>query len=357
MTILCLCQEEDDYKLIPGYAAAFRRRGIDFVCVDPDLPFDTPLDEIVSRCKAMPAAILHFESSCRLFPTGIEKSSIPTICFHADTYAYTRRRIRWSAVFDQAAVFHPGYVRRFSEDGHPGAFLLPHAARREFCSGPELDRQFEVGWVGQTSGAFYNARSKWLPALRQGFQTNEWSRRYTIQETANVYRRSRIVVNIGRDDFPQDANLRVFEAMACGALLITQTPTELTDLSFQEGVHFVGYREPSEIKELVRRYLNNDTAAKSIAAAGRELTLSQHTYEQRVETLLARIDQTSARNQAPARSWPEWRAGLIPLDFYAASGLKECMNKQYKYIARRNIIGMIAGTPIVARAWLRARFP
>ena len=354
MTILCLCQEEDDYKLIPGYAAAFRRRGIDFVCVDPDLPFDTPLADILSRCAVKPAAILHFESLCRLFPTGIERSSIPTICFHADTYAYTKSRIRWSAVFDQAAVFHPGYVQRFNEGGHGGAFLLPHAARLEFCAGPELDRQFEIGWVGQTSGAFYNAREKWLPELRKKFQTNEWSRRYTIEETADVYRRSRVVVNIGRDDFPQDANLRVFEAMACGALLITQIPTELTDFGFQEGIHFVGYQKPSQIKALVRKYLDDETAAKSIAAAGRVRTLSEHTYDQRVELLLARIGQISG--QAPARSWPEWKAGLIPLDFYAANGLEECMNRQYKYISKRSIISMIYGIPIVARAWLRARF-
>ena len=356
MTILCLCQEDDDYKLIPGYAAAFRRRGIDFVCVDPDLPFDTPLNEILSRCKTTPTAILHFESLCRLFPTGIEKSPIPTICFHADTYAYTKSRIRWSSVFDQAVVFHPGYVQHFNDAGHPGAFLLPHAARREFCDGPELDREFEVGWVGQTAGVFYNARAKWLPELQREFKTNDWSRRYTIDETANIYRRSRVVVNIGRDDFPQDANLRVFEAMACGALLITQAPSELMDLGFRPGVHFVSYQEGSQITALVRKYLKDDLAAKSIADAGRELALSRHTYDQRVEALVARIEQTSARNQAPARNWPEWKAGLVPLDFYAANGLKECMNKQYKYIAQHHIIGMIAGIPIVARSWFRTRF-
>jgi hypothetical protein len=257
-------------------------------------------------------------------------------------------------VFDYAAVFHPGYVQRFNEGGHPGAFLLPHAARREYCAGPELDREFEIGWVGQTSGAFYNARAKWLPELRREFRTNEWSRRYTIEETADVYRRSRIVVNIGRDDFPQDANLRVFEAMACGALLITQTRTELTDLGFQEGVDFVGYRDPSEIEALVRKYLDDEIAAKVIATAGREQTLSLHTYDQRVETLLARIGQSSTRNQAPARGWPKWKAGLIPLDSYAANGLKECMNRQFRFIAKRNILGMVAGIPVIVRAWLRS---
>jgi spore maturation protein CgeB len=51
---------------------------------------------------------------------------------------------------------------------------------------------------------------------------NEWWRLYTYEEMVKVYQRSKIVVNVGRDDYPQDANLRVFEAMAAGALLITQ---------------------------------------------------------------------------------------------------------------------------------------
>ena len=72
------------------------------------------------------------------------------MCFHPDTYSFTDRRIRWSAVFDHAVVFHPGYRERFARAGHPGAFLLPHAVRRAFFEGAERAREFDVGWVGQT---------------------------------------------------------------------------------------------------------------------------------------------------------------------------------------------------------------
>jgi len=45
MTILCLCREQHPWKLIPGYADAFRRRGIKFFCVDDSIPFDAPLED------------------------------------------------------------------------------------------------------------------------------------------------------------------------------------------------------------------------------------------------------------------------------------------------------------------------
>jgi len=94
-----------------------------------------------------------------LFPIGLERSEIPTLCFH-DVYAFTACRIHWSAVFDHVSVFHPGYEDRFTKAGHPGAFLLPHAVRRSFFEGSELSREFDLGWAGQTSGKCYQARAE-----------------------------------------------------------------------------------------------------------------------------------------------------------------------------------------------------
>jgi len=354
MTILCLCREEHHWKLIPGYAAAFRRRGIDFSCVDDSIPFDAPLDVVLRTSSTTPSAIFHFESAHPLFPIGLEHSEIPTVCFHPDTYVFTERRIHWSSVFDHAAVFHPGYKERFARAGHPGAFLLPHAVRREFFDGDELRREFDIGWVGQTSGEFYKARAEWLPALATQFRTNDWSRPYTIYEVAKIYRQSRIVVNIGRDDFPQDANLRTFEALASGALLLTSLPTELTDLGFREGVHFVGCRHPSEIAALVRRYLDDETARAKISQAARELIFAEHTYDRRVDQLLTRLAQAGKQKLAPARSWPESRARLVALDFYAAHGLIDCAAKQFRHIAGHGFRETMLGASLLSRSWLKS---
>ena len=354
MTILCLCREEHHWKLIPGYADAFRRHEIGFVCVDDTIPFDADLDEIVRRSGATPSAIFHFESAYPLFPIGLEKSEVPTVCFHPDTYAFTQRRIRWSSVFDHAVVFHPGYVEQFTKAGHPGAFLLPHAVRREFFDGPELPREFALGWVGQTDGPFYRARAEWLPKLARHFHTNDWSRPYSVQEVAETYRRSKVVVNIGRDDFPQDANLRVFEVLGSGALLLTSLPSELQELGFREGEHFIGYRDHREIIGLVRKYLDDDPGRARIAAAGRELVMSEHTYDRRAEQLLSRLTDKSNKGGAPARSWPDASARLVAMDFYAAHGLTRCAATQFRRIAGRGFRETIEAASLLSRASLRS---
>jgi hypothetical protein len=252
------------------------------------------------------------------------------------------------------AVFHPGYAERFAGAGHPGAFLLPHAVRREFFDGAELERSFEVGWVGQTGGPLYQTRAEWLPKLAKQFRTNDWSRKYTVQEVAETYKRSKVVVNIGRDDFPQDANLRVFEVLASGALLLTSLPSELAELGLREGIHFVGYRHSDDISQLVQKYLDDEAARSRISQAARELVLGEHTYDQRVQEIFDRLAAARGAKQAPARGWPESRARLVALDFYAAHGLTQCAAGQFRHIAGRGFRETMEGASLLARAWLRS---
>src|SRR5258708_33401305 len=140
---------------------------------------------------------------------------------------------------------------------------------------------------------------------------NDWKRSYTQEEVANIYRRSRVVVNFGRDDFPNDANMRVFEVLAAGALLITSLPSELTDLGFQDGVNFIGYRAEAEIVPLVRKYLENEWSRSRIAQAGQEKVLREHTYDCRVNEFLNRLQSSGKQKLAPARRWPKSRVRLM----------------------------------------------
>lgn len=357
MLILSLCREEDHSKLIPGYAEAFRRRGIEFFCPDETILPNAPLDEFLRGCPQSPDWIFHFECRRPILPEGILKSQIPTVYFDVDTFAYTHRRIRWDSMFDHIAVFHPGYKERFRRAGHPGAFLLSHAARREFFDAPDVIRDFEIGWVGQTSGALYHKRAELLPRLASIFHTNDWSRPYTLSEVAEVYRRSQIVVNIGRDDFPQDANLRVFEVLASGALLITALPTELSQLGFQEGIHFVGYRQDSEIPALVRKYLQEEELRIRIARAARIKTMREHTYDARAAQLIEHLRQNGGRKLAPARNWSAARARLMALDFFASHGALGCASAQFRRLAGRGFRETIEGAALLAKAVAKDLLP
>jgi hypothetical protein len=279
-------------------------------------------------------------------------SSIPTIHLDVDTYAYTKRRIRWAMLFDLNALCHAGYVKRF-EDCGPRAFALPHAVNRIFFDQPELPREFEVGWVGQTGGVVYKKRAEWLGKLASVFHMNDWRREYSLEELAEAYRRSRVVVNFGRDDFPQDANMRTFEVLASGALLITSLPSELTDLGFEPGTHFAGYKRDEEILPMVRHFLDDEASRLRIAQAARTKALAEHTYDCRAERLLQELHQLGTQRPAPARQWPEFRVRLTYLDFFSAHGLALCSGKQYRQVIGHGFRETMEGGALLAKAWLR----
>jgi hypothetical protein len=360
MTILMLCWEGNLCNTLGFYAKAFRKRGIHVVCARGDFAWNTPLDRWLPLCPEHPALILHPEADVPFLPWGLTETEILTACFQVDTYAYTKRRIAWSKLFDLPLVFHPGYDAAFREGGHPGAQFLPHAVDEELFAQPETERIYDVGWVGQTRGPMYRTRQPILDELAKSFRMNDFARRYTAGEMAAIYRQSKIVVNVGRDDYPQDANTRTFEAMAAGAMLITVEPSELSGIGFQEGVHFIGYRKATEINPLVEKYLEDEPARRKITHAARERVLREHVYEQRVNTLLRLIDQAGKERLAPARGWREDKVRLAYLDYFVANGAMECAVAELPRIARHSLRNAAAGAALVTKtlagqAWQRAR--
>jgi len=354
MNIVCVCPEDSSWIMLPPYATAFRKRGVEIHFLDWSVPLDSSLEALLSRLSFIPDYLFFPECAFPLLPEGILQSQIPSIRLDVDTYAFTRRRIRWASLFDHVAVCHPGFDVLFRQlTPHPSTLVLPHAVHRELFELPEVPREFEFGWVGQTSGPIYQRRAAWLPKLASTFRTNDWSRFYNLQEVAEVYRRSRIVVNIGRDDFPQDANVRVFEALASGALLITALPSELTSLGLVPGTHFVGYRHESELPALVRRCLDDEDARFRIAQVGKAAVLREHTYDNRVDTLLRYLQQFGPQKLAPANRWPDSRRRLMLLDYYSGWGVLPCAKSQFRRLAGRSLRGTLEGAALLARVWMK----
>jgi hypothetical protein len=355
MNILLLCRKKDVGWAQWGFTQAFARRGILLTFADDDVSSDEDILTLLARCDERPGLILHPELDFPLLPQGLAELKIPTACFQIDTYAFTKHRIRWSMLFDHPIVFHPGYQERFQRAGHPGALTIYHAAARDLFDKPELERIFDVGWVGRAFPGIriHKTRNRVLAALARSFHVNDWRKFYSFQEMAEVYRRSKVVVNVARDDFPQDANMRAFEAMAAGCLLISRMPSELTAIGFQEGVHFVGYRGEGEIINLVTEYLRDELARRSISEAGKHKVLTEHSYDNRVDFLLQELEQRSDEFFAPARQWTAERTHLCYLDYYASHRVLDCAREQLHDIAELDLRHALAGGVILARAWMR----
>ena len=242
-----MCSSDELDRGRRGYFNALKKQNVEVIC--SLRPLINGSEELDLPCKNVDL-ILQPDVARRL-PHGLVKSKIPTACFSIDTYHYTSYRIQISMLFDAVFVFHPGFDQTFRESGHPKTYCLPHAVELELFDRPELERVYDIGWVGRLDGEFYKLRRRVINILKSSFKMNDINQYYNPTEMADIYRQSKIVINLSRDDYLEDANLRCFEAMAAGALLITPKPSELSSLGFTEGIHYVAFQEENELYSLV----------------------------------------------------------------------------------------------------------
>ena len=116
------------------------------------------------------------------------------------------------------------------------------------------------------------------------------------QELHALFARAKIILNITRSDFfgaGTGINLRVFEATAAGAFLLTDYCDELDEL-FVVGEEIETFRSAAELAEKVDYYLQHEDQRRAIAQRGQQRFLAEHTWAARTVRLI-RPNESSAR--------------------------------------------------------------
>jgi hypothetical protein len=167
---------------------------------------------------------------------------------------------------------------------------------------------------------------------------------------AAVYGHSKLVLNASING---DLNMRVFEAMAAGAMLVTnRIGNGLADL-FEEGTHYVGYSSTPEAMDRIAHYLDNNDERQAIAHAGQAAVLAHHTYDHRWEVI--RRTSSGAQGHSPARDLPALALG----ELYAAAFLALRQPQRIAQVRRRyGMSGHLARLWLLSWGrWLNARVP
>jgi hypothetical protein len=168
------------------------------------------------------------------------------------------------------------------------------------------ERIYDVGFVGAYD-ARYPERVQMLDALAARFHMNDFKRRYYLQEMARIYSQSKIVVNITHTD--RILNMRLFEAPAAGALLLTDRSEHNGQAAIlNDGEQMVTFKGCDELLAKVEYYLTHAAERERIARAGQAHVLAHHTYDARLATLLATVARDGHRRIAPARAWTPTQA-------------------------------------------------
>lgn len=80
-------------------------------------------------------------------------------------------------------------------------------------------------------------------------------------------------------------NQRVFDVPAAGAFVLTDWREQMDEL-FEPGKEIICYRDPGEVPELVRWWLDHPEARRKVVEAGRKRVLACHTWEARLRSML-----------------------------------------------------------------------
>jgi len=334
---------------------------------DRVIPHDLPASSesgMVEIMRALPTGFepelfLWVESGLNFVPKDIASLGCPTACYLIDSHLNLDWHLTWARMFDFVFVAQRHYIEAFREAGCSEVHWLPLACDPDLHRKYEVEKKCDVGFVGSINSN-HARRERLLERLCQHFEVR--TERCFLDDMVKLFNESRIVFNNALKD---DLNMRVFEALACGSLLVTDR-AEGSGLEefFRDGEHLVIY-EDSNLIETVQRYLESEELREKIARQGRERVLARHTYAHRAAELervvFGSIEQAKRDRDERSRLEPggyyrnprEEVAALVPqsarsvLDVGCAAGE---MGRLLKETGFQRVVGIELDAESAARA-------
>lgn len=241
-----------------------------------------------------PRLLLWIDSGQMWLAPGYAQIDAVKAAWFIDTHLGAPHRLEIARHFDYVYLAQKAQVEEFRAAGVRRVTWLPLAASEDLHNLPPRDRDLDVAFVGGMASLSGEVRRHFIDAVREHFP-NHFIGQCWPHQMAEYYARAKIVVNMCVN---QDVNMRVFEAMAAGALLITDPAIGLDDL-FEEGTDLLVYRGVEEAIALIRAHLDDNEARERIAAAGREKVWREHTYAKRIAWMLDDIQRETGSLAKP----------------------------------------------------------
>ena len=173
-------------------------------------------------------------------------------------------------------------VKKLKRDTGIDAKWVPIACDPEIHKDLNIERKLDVAFVG-TEGK-KNLRGELLKLLARRYP-NSYIGRADSRFMSNIYSSAMIGFNYSIND---DINMRMFEVLSCGALLITNRLRDDSGFNelFADGKNLVTYGTPGELLKKTEYYLSHDAERIKIAAEGRSLSVNRYTYKASLKNML-----------------------------------------------------------------------
>lgn len=272
-----------------------------------------------------------------LVPRDLQSSPIPTACVICDCHRNLKPRQALARLFDHVFLYQKNYVASFVDHPREAVHWLPYACDTEFFRDLRIPRDIDVAFIGKLMGRG-SERRRAIELLSRKYKVNQ-QRYYAQEEIPKVYSGAKMVLNIPLGD---DLNFRFFEALSCGALLLTKRVNNGQEDLFEEGVDYVAFSSPEEMLAKADHYLNDRAEREKIAVSGHAKVRAGHTLEIRIQRLLELI-RTGPKFTAPVRKLSSAQVLALYTSIYERAGQIEALLR----LAAERPHGMISKLPIL----------
>jgi glycosyl transferase family 1 len=203
--------------------------------------------------------------------------------------------VRWSSSFDTVFINDPNTLTR-----HPNAHYLPVCFDPATHCDPGTDRSHAVGFIGgynETRNQYLNemAKAGMLSYVAGGPWKSKAVQQLSIgpkvspAQTTALYQDTSVVLNVFRDIHhfngsripARSMNPRIYEALACGALVVSEEREEIRDV-FPELPTFSNSRS---LLTTLEKLLADERATRGLLQKNRA-RLQGHTYADRLAKVL-----------------------------------------------------------------------
>lgn len=211
---------------------------------------------------------------------------------------YNKDYINMLKLYDIATFVTPDVGKRYDEYGINWKYwqigfeesqAIPDRLTKRhdvvFLGNGHYDFRLRLGSVlrsldGINVGLYGNWNAKYRP---------DGQNLYDYDTGHKLYSAAKISISDGRPNTKFVSN-RIFQSMYAGCFTLQQWFPDIYDmLEYDEGVHFVTYKESEDLPGLIRYWMKHDKERKIIAEEGRLRTLERHSFDVRVHQLYAML--------------------------------------------------------------------
>ena len=242
------------------------------------------IERICKKRLFQPEIILFVEGgNMNIFPTNLQNFQCMKLWWGIDTHNDYEKHLLISRLFDHSFIAQKDFVSILQKDGISSVSWFPLATPETDIEITASNRKFDISYVGSQNWLLYPERKTLIDLIKKKYK-NIFVGSASASEMMQIYRDSKIVLNFS---LKNDINMRVFEAIGAGSLLLTNEikGNGINDL-LESKIDYDTYSSSEDLVTKIDYYLNNETQRSEIATSGYKRIITSHKYSDRATEIL-----------------------------------------------------------------------